>query len=89
MIAWITPFCWCEWHRRCFEALGFDEYWESHGDGLQILRYNQTTAYTSHMDWIEDKVRALGLDFHQLEETQWLDRPICRALIPKESCPLT
>jgi hypothetical protein len=42
--------------RRCFEALGFDEYLESHGDGLQILRYNITRAYNSHMDWIEDKV---------------------------------
>jgi hypothetical protein len=42
--------------RRCFKALGFDEYFESYGDGLQILRYNVTTAYNSHMDWIEDKV---------------------------------
>jgi hypothetical protein len=32
--------------RRCFQVLGFDEYIESHGDGLQILRYNQTTAYS-------------------------------------------
>ena len=42
--------------RRCFKALGFDEYYESYGDGLQILRYNVTTAYTTHLDWIEDKV---------------------------------
>ena len=27
--------------------LGFDEYIESHGDGLQILRYNLTTAYST------------------------------------------
>ena len=40
--------------RRCFEVLGFDEYIESHSDGLQILRYNQTKAYTAHMDWIDD-----------------------------------
>lgn len=40
--------------RRCFSALGFDEYWESHADGLQILRYNVTAAYNSHMDWIDD-----------------------------------
>ncbi len=33
--------------RRCFEVLGFDEYTESHGDGLQILRYNLTTAYST------------------------------------------
>jgi len=39
---------------RSFQALGFDEYLESHGDGLQILRYNVTTAYNSHLDWIAD-----------------------------------
>jgi hypothetical protein len=49
--------------RRCFKALGFDEYWESHGDGLQILRYNVSKAYNSHLDWIEDKVSA-PLHFH-------------------------
>lgn len=41
--------------RRCFETLGFDEYIESHSDGLQILRYNISKAYNSHLDWIEDK----------------------------------
>ena len=40
--------------KRCFSVLGFDEYIESHSDGLQILRYNQTKAYTAHMDWIDD-----------------------------------
>jgi hypothetical protein len=30
---------------------------QSHGDGLQILRYNISKAYNSHLDWIEDKVR--------------------------------
>ena len=39
--------------QRCFGVLGFDEYIESHADGLQILRYNLTTAYNSHMDWID------------------------------------
>jgi hypothetical protein len=39
--------------RRCFDVLGFDEYQESFSDGLQILRYNLTKAYVSHMDWIE------------------------------------
>jgi hypothetical protein len=24
-------------------------------DGLQILRYNQSNAYTAHMDYLEDK----------------------------------
>ena len=42
--------------KRCFAALGFDEYIESHGDGLQILRYNLTTAYNTHLDYFEDKV---------------------------------
>jgi hypothetical protein len=34
--------------------VSFDEYIEGMGDGLQILRYNLTTAYTAHMDWIDD-----------------------------------
>jgi hypothetical protein len=37
--------------QRCFDVLGFDEYLEGHADGLQILRYNLTTAYIPHMDW--------------------------------------
>jgi hypothetical protein len=41
-------------HRRSFDLLGIDEYVESHSDGLQILRYNKTTAYTPHMDYLED-----------------------------------
>eukprot|EP00547_Thalassionema_nitzschioides_P008707 CAMPEP_0194222620 /NCGR_PEP_ID=MMETSP0156-20130528/33395_1 /TAXON_ID=33649 /ORGANISM="Thalassionema nitzschioides, Strain L26-B" /LENGTH=312 /DNA_ID=CAMNT_0038953489 /DNA_START=77 /DNA_END=1012 /DNA_ORIENTATION=+ len=41
--------------KRCFKILGFDEYIEGHGDGLQILRYNLTTAYTPHMDFIQDR----------------------------------
>ena len=49
--------------KRCFEALGFDEYWESFGDGLQILRYNISKAYNSHLDWIEDKSGELHHDF--------------------------
>jgi hypothetical protein len=43
--------------KRCFSALGFDQYLESHGDGLQILRYNVTTAYNSHLDWIADNAQ--------------------------------
>lgn len=43
--------------KRCFSALGFDQYWESHGDGLQILRYNISTAYNSHLDWIADNAQ--------------------------------
>jgi hypothetical protein len=43
--------------RRCFEVLGFDKYVESMADGLQVLRYNQTTAYVPHLDWIDDDHR--------------------------------
>eukprot|EP00934_Nitzschia_sp_Nitz4_P004873 Nitzschia sp. Nitz4//scaffold58_size112336//14927//16933//NITZ4_004017-RA/size112336-augustus-gene-0.16-mRNA-1//-1//CDS//3329554941//4863//frame0 len=49
--------------QRCFQTLGFDEYIESHADGLQILRYNVSKAYNSHLDWIEDKSGQLEHDF--------------------------
>jgi hypothetical protein len=39
--------------RRGLSLLGFDEYLEGHTDGLQVLRYNLTTAYIPHMDWID------------------------------------
>ena len=41
--------------KRCFSLLGIDEYVEEMSDGLQILRYNLTTAYTPHMDYLEDR----------------------------------
>jgi len=34
--------------------LGFDEYWESHTDGLQVLRYQNGQAYTSHADYLDN-----------------------------------
>lgn len=40
--------------RRCLNVLGFDEYEEGVTDGLQVLRYNKTTAYIPHLDWIDD-----------------------------------
>jgi hypothetical protein len=40
--------------RRCMNVLGFDEYEEGLTDGLQVLRYNKTTAYVPHLDWIDD-----------------------------------
>lgn len=40
--------------KRSFDVLGFSEYHESFADGLQVLRYNKTTAYIPHMDWIDD-----------------------------------
>jgi len=39
--------------KRGFDLLGIFPYDESFADGLQILRYNQTSAYIQHMDWIE------------------------------------
>eukprot|EP01041_Mallomonas_annulata_P007927 gene7927-16219_t len=39
--------------RRSFELLGIQPYDETYADGLQILRYNVSTAYISHMDWID------------------------------------
>ena len=35
--------------RRCFELLGMEPYNEHWADGLQILRYNTTTAYINHL----------------------------------------
>lgn len=49
--------------RRCFDVLGFDEYIESHSDGLQILRYNVSKAYNSHLDFIEDRSGQLQHDY--------------------------
>jgi len=39
--------------KRCFQVLGMDHYRENMADGLQILRYNVSTAYKSHLDWID------------------------------------
>jgi len=39
--------------KRCFDLLGIHPYEETWADGLQILRYNQTTAYINHLDYIE------------------------------------
>ena len=49
--------------RRCIEVLGFDEYEESLTDGLQVLRYNKTTAYIPHLDWIDDYQKQQEHDF--------------------------
>jgi hypothetical protein len=50
--------------RRCMKVLGFDEYIEGHTDGLQILRYNATKAYTPHMDYMKDRT---GRNSHDYE----------------------
>ena len=39
--------------QRGFSMLGLPRYDEELADGLQILRYNQSTAYISHLDWID------------------------------------
>lgn len=52
--------------RRCFSVLGFDEYIESLADGLQVLRYNKTTAYIPHLDWIDDDFKREEHDFESL-----------------------
>lgn len=49
--------------KRCFKMLGFEKYDESFADGLQVLRYNKTTAYVSHMDWIDDPGNTSEHDF--------------------------
>lgn len=49
--------------RRCFNVLGFDEYVEGMADGLQVLRYNKTTAYVPHLDWIDDYQKREEHDF--------------------------
>lgn len=37
---------------RGFELLGLDEYDQCKGDGLQVIRYNESTADMSHVDYI-------------------------------------
>lgn len=43
---------------RCFKTLGIFEYEDEVSDGLQVLRYNISTAYVDHMDWIDDYQRS-------------------------------
>lgn len=48
---------------RSLHMLGFDEYVESYTDGLQVLRYNKTTAYIPHLDWIDSPGSSNSHDF--------------------------
>jgi len=41
--------------RRCLKTLGFDEWWKSHTDGLQVLRYEEGQAYVSHSDYLREE----------------------------------
>jgi len=49
--------------RRGFELLGMPWYKEELSDGLQVLRYNKTTAYVPHMDYLEDKSGRESYDY--------------------------
>jgi len=40
--------------KRALDLLGMTPYDEKLTDGLQVLRYNLTTAYNSHMDYLDD-----------------------------------
>ena len=39
--------------KRCFKVLGIDPYNEEMADGLQVLRYNVSKAYKSHLDYLD------------------------------------
>eukprot|EP00624_Nannochloropsis_granulata_P003837 evm.model.NODE_2938_length_21112_cov_40.828156.3 len=39
--------------RRVFDLLGMRPYVETWADGLQVLRYNESKAYISHLDYLE------------------------------------
>ena len=49
--------------KRCFSLLGIDSYADELSDGLQILRYNLTTAYVPHMDYREDRENTEVYDY--------------------------
>ena len=40
--------------KRALDLMGMGPYDEKLTDGLQVLRYNLTTAYNSHMDYLDD-----------------------------------
>ncbi|KAG7357547.1 2(OG)-Fe(II) oxygenase superfamily protein [Nitzschia inconspicua] len=49
--------------QRIFELLGYDEYWDGHDDGLQVLRYNLTQAYIQHDDYLTDPGKKDTFDY--------------------------
>ena len=49
--------------RRCFKLLGFEKFDDAYADGLQVLRYNETTAYVPHMDYLDDKTGKEAYDY--------------------------
>lgn len=40
--------------RRAVDLLGMEPYEDEMTDGLQVLRYNTSTAYIAHTDYLED-----------------------------------
>ena len=54
--------------KRCMSLLGFDEYIEGHTDGLQVLRYNTTTAYIPHMDYMTDNSGTALYDYDSVHK---------------------
>ena len=54
--------------KRAFRLLGIDPYDEMIADGLQVLRYNLTTAYINHMDWVEPSSEKDGHDYNTRKE---------------------
>mmetsp|Transcript_12557 Transcript_12557/g.25611 ORF Transcript_12557/g.25611 Transcript_12557/m.25611 type:complete len:562 (+) Transcript_12557:152-1837(+) len=48
--------------KRCFKVLGIDPYNEEMADGLQVLRYNVSKAYKSHLDYL-DRTPSSSHDF--------------------------
>lgn len=49
--------------KRIFEVLGYDEYWNGHDDGLQVLRYNTSQAYIQHDDYLSDPGKRDSYDY--------------------------
>ncbi|GAB5033500.1 Hypothetical protein NocV09_01400340 [Nannochloropsis oceanica] len=53
--------------RRVFDLLGMRPYVETWADGLQVLRYNESKAYISHLDYLEVNDRS-NHDFDSARE---------------------
>ena len=48
---------------RGFHLLGFEDYRPELSDGLQVLRYNTSKAYTPHLDYLKDRKGTNPYDF--------------------------
>jgi hypothetical protein len=54
--------------KRIFEVLGYDEYWNGHDDGLQVLRYNTSQAYIQHDDYLSDPDKRDSFDYESAKK---------------------